>query len=393
MNLGDVNHDFRSLRGQSAVVGTGLVSAVEGGQGRTEVELAALASIRALADANIPLREVDGFFGASAAQNFPVAMIEYLGISPQIIDGTNIGGSSFEAHCLTAAMALHAGVCNVALICYGSTQRSNPAMDLGGRTGAPNPYDEPYNPRHPISDYAMVAKRHMHEFGSTREQFAEVALSARVWAGLNPLAAKRDPSSVEEILSASMICDPLTVRDCCLVTDGAGALVMVRAGDVARSPRPPIYMLGAGVGMSHWNIAQMPNLTTTVAKESSARAYAMAGLTAGDINIAQVYDAFTISVVLAMEDLGFCAKGEGGAFVASGAIKPGGSLPINTNGGGLSCMHPGMYGMFLIIEAVEQLRGSAGARQVKNAETALCHGNGGFFSAQATTLWGVADTL
>jgi len=220
-----------------------------------------------------------------------------------------------------------------------------------------------------------------------------VAVAARRWAALNPKAFARDPLSVEEVLAARTVCDPLGVLDCCLVTDGGGALVVTGAERAARSGKPPAYLLGAGVAHWHRDISQMPDLTVTAATESGARAYAMAGLGPADVDVVQLYDAFTINPILFLEDLGFCAKGEGGAFVSGGRIAPGGELPVNTNGGGLSYCHPGMYGMFTVIEAVRQLRGEAGERQQDGVEVALAHGNGAVLSSQATALFGTEASL
>jgi acetyl-CoA acetyltransferase len=233
----------------------------------------------------------------------------------------------------------------------------------------------------------------MHDYGTTRENLAEIAVAARQWARLNPDAFQRDPLTREEVLASRMISDPLTKADCCLVTDGGAAVVLTRAERARDLASSPVYVLGTGVAVSHRQIAAMPDLTTTAAVRSGKTAYAMAGVGPGDIDHVMVYDAFTIPTLLSLEDLGLCAKGEGGAFVSSGAIAPGGSLPVNTNGGGLSCNHPGMYGLFTLIEAVEQLRGRCGERQVKDAEIALAHANGGVLSSQATAILGTAATL
>jgi acetyl-CoA acetyltransferase len=203
----------------------------------------------------------------------------------------------------------------------------------------------------------------------------------------------RDPLSIDDVLGARMVCDPLTVRDSCLVTDGAGAFVLVRADRARDLPRVPVHVLGTGTAVWNRQISSMHDLTTTAARDSGRAAFDMAGLSPRDIDVVQLYDAFTINVLLFLEDLGFCAKGEGGAFVRGGAIAPGGRLPVNTNGGGLSCVHPGMYGIFALIEAVRQLRGEGGDRQVAGARTALAHGNGGTLSSQATAVLGLAQTL
>jgi len=380
-----------TLRGSAAIVGVGLAGLGEA-KGWSAIEIMAASAHAALADAGLTIADVDGLFVTSAFHALPtLSAAEYLGIRPEFFNGSAVGGASFEMHVLSAAMALDAGLCNVALIAYGSNQRT-----LGGRlmtTLEPQVNEAVYKPRQPISSYAMVTARHMHEYGTTREQLAEVAVAARAWAGLNPAAFTRDPLTIDEVLSARMISDPLTKYDCCLVTDGGGAIVMVRADRARDFPRKPVYMLGAAGAHWHRQIAEMPDLTVTAAAQCGPKAFAMAGLSPSQIDVLQLYDAFTINPILFLEDLGYCAKGEGGAFVSGGALAPGGRLPVNTNGGGLSCVHPGMYGIFLIIEAVEQLRGEAGARQVAGAATALAHGNGGVLSCQATCIFGTGDTL
>lgn len=381
-----------SLRGNVAITGVAESDLGEVGTGLGPLDLAGQATARALSDADVHKSDVDGLFTASSY--YPMSAMdtaEYLGIRPNYLDGSTIGGSSFVSHLLHAASAIHAGVCTTALIVYGSTQRSD-----GGRLvspSKPNPYEAPYQPRHPVSMYAMAAARHMHEYGTTREQLADVAVAAREWARLNPKAFCREPLTRADVLASRPISDPLTARDCCLVTDGGGAVVLTSA-DRARHIAPnPVYLLGAGEATSHRSISTMPDLTTTAAVESGARAFAMAGLSPSDIDTLQLYDAFTINPILFLEDLGFCAKGEGGGFVADGRTAPGGTLPVNTNGGGLSYCHPGMYGIFTIIEAVRQLRVEAGPRQVDGARTALAHGNGGVLSSQVTALFGTSETV
>jgi acetyl-CoA acetyltransferase len=379
------------LRGAAAIVGTGLAGCGEA-PGRTHLELLAEAAHKALADAGIGLSEVDGVYTATSLNFSPgLTVPEYLGIQPAIVDGTNIGGSSFLEHVISATMALQAGLCKVALICYGSNQRS-----ASGRLTSmadPPPYEFPYKPRMPVAAYALAASRHIYQYGTTVEQLAEIAVAARGWAALNPDAFMRAPLTVAEVRAARMVCDPFTVRDCCLVTDGAGALVMVASDRAKSSARKPVYFLGGGFATTHRQISSMPDLTVTGAAQSGPRAFAMAGLGPSDVDVLELYDAFTINTLLFLEDLGYCRKGEGGAFVSGGRIAPGGALPVNTNGGGLSCVHPGMYGMFTLIEGATQLRGEGGARQVNDAEIALCHGNGGTLSSQVTVLLGSAGTV
>lgn len=379
------------LRGAAAIVGASL-GGVPMAPGRSALEILGEAVHGALADAGLKLSDVDGLFTGSAYHFLAgLSVAEYLGIHPKFCESTMVGGSSYVGHLLTAAMALHTGQCEVALICYGSNQGSGFGK-LKSMAETPL-YEAPYEPRYPISSYALAAARHMHQYGTTREDLAHIAVAARQWAQLNPLAHARDPLSIEQVLASRLVSDPLSVLDCCLVTDGGGALVLVRSERAKDFPKPPVYVLGAAAATWHRQIGSMPDLTVTAAAESGPRAFAMAGLAPKDVDVLELYDAFTINTLLFLEDLGFCAKGEGGAFVRNGRIAPGGALPVNTNGGGLSCCHPGMYGMFLLIEAVQQLRAEAGARQVPNAQIALCHGNGGVLSSQVTALLGTAATV
>ncbi|OIJ68252.1 thiolase [Streptomyces mangrovisoli] len=382
------------LRGKVAVVGVAESDLGQVAPGLTHFDLMGQATARALKDAGLKKSDIDGFFCASSYLPFPTLDVaEYLGIRPVYADSTNVGGSSFVAHLLHAAMAIEAGLCTTALIAYGSTQRSD-----GGRLVSPTtllPWEEAYRPRYPVSMYALAASRHMHEYGTTREQLAEVAVAARHWAQLNPKAFTygRGPLTVEDVLSSQMISYPLTSKDCCLVTDGGGAVILTSAERARDLPTAPAYFLGGGEATWHRSMSQMPDLTTTAAVDSGRRAFAMAGLKPSDVDVVELYDAFTINTLLFLEDLGFCEKGEGGAFVSDGRIAPGGELPVNTNGGGLSYCHPGMYGIFLIIEAVRQLRGEGGARQQANTNVALVNGNGGVLSSQATALLGTAEAL
>lgn len=378
-----------SLRGTSAFVGTGQAG-IGAAPGYTHLDLLGLAVREALDDSGLKLSDIDGLFTANMVNILPtLAVGEYLGIRPKVAVGTNTGGNSFVDHVLWASLALQAGLCNVALICYGSNARTASSQSP---PDAP-PYEAIYKPREPIVSYALAAARHMHQYGTTREQLAAVAVAARQWAQKNPDAFARDPLSVADVMKSRMICDPLSLLDCCLVTDGAGAVIMTRSDRAKDLAKPPVYMLGCASAQTHRQISQMPDLTVTAAARSGPRAFEMAGLKPSDVNVLQLYDAFTINVVLFLEDLGFCRKGEGGALVASGAIAPGGKLPVNTNGGGLSCVHPGMYGIFTLIEGITQLRGLGSERQVSGAEVALCHGNGGLLSCQTTALLGTAATL
>ena len=377
------------VRGSVAVVGVAESELGQVAAGTTPLDLMAQGVVRALADCGLRLSDVDGLFAASTQLRFTtMALAEYLGIVPRYQDSTQIGGSSFMSHIAHAMTAIEQGLCEVAVIAHGSTQRS-----LSRATASPrefNPYESPYRPMLPVSAYAMAASRHMHQYGTTIEQLAEVAVAARRWALLNPVAWEKQPLTIADVLAAPRVSDPLGVRDCCLVNDGGGAIVLTSAARARTLAKAPAYVLGVGESLSHASISGMPDLTHTAASRSGAQAYAMAGVTAADVDVALVYDAFTINTVLFLEDLGFCAKGEGGPFVQGGAIGPGGRFPVNTNGGGLSYCHPGMYGLLLLVEAVRQLRGECGVRQVPGCALALAHGNGGVLSSQATVLLGAA---
>ncbi len=381
-----------SPRGRAAIVGVAESDLGEVGPGLTPLDLIGQATFRALDDAGLEKEDVDGLFSASAYYHMPtLSMGEYLGIRPRYSDATSMGGSSFVSHLFHAAVAIDAGLCEVALIAYGSTQRSSGGRLVSGSETLP--YEAPYRPRYPVSMYALAASRHMYEYGTTREQLAEVAVAAREWAKLNPKAFVRDDLSIEDVLESRMVSSPLSVLDCCLVTDGGGA-VLVTSSERARDLRkPPVYLLGAGEAHWHRNISQMPDLTVSAAAESGPQAYRMAKLGPEAVNVALLYDAFTINTVLFLEDLGFCEKGEGGAFVSGGRISPGGELAVNTNGGGLSYNHPGMYGLLLLVEAARQVRGECGERQVAGANVALVHGNGGVLSSQVSAVLGSEETL
>ncbi|MDE2516118.1 MAG: thiolase [Rhodospirillales bacterium] len=379
-------------RGAAAIVGAAESDLGHVADGMSPIDLMAQGTIRALADCGLTLADVDGLFCATTqGRTSAMSLAEYLHKPDAYVDSTIVGGSSFEIHVAHAAAALALGLCSVAVIAYGSTQRSVGRKQASVREV--NPYETPFRPFLPASAYALAASRHMHQFGTTRRQLAEVAVAARQWALLNPAAWEKKPLSIEDVLGARMISYPLSVRDCCLVTDGGGAIVMTtteRARDLKQKPVP---VLGFGQAITHASITSMPDLTETGARASGDAAYRMAGLGPAEIDVAALYDAFTINTILFLEDLGFCPKGEGGRFVEDGAIAPGGRLAVNTNGGGLSYCHPGMYGLFLLIEAVRQLRGTCGARQVGGANTAMVHGNGGVFSAQASVVLGSMATL
>jgi acetyl-CoA acetyltransferase len=389
-----VTRTEKELRGTTAVVGVAESDLGEVGPHLSSLDLVGQATARALDDAGLDKSEIDGLFTHSAFfQLPPVATAEYLGIRPRYSDSTAVGGSTFVGYLRHATAAINAGMCDVALIAYGSTQRSASGGLVSSGTPMMKSYETPFGPRLPATAYALAAARHMHEFGTTREHLAEVAVAARKWAQLNPVAFERGDLTIDDVLSSRMVSSPLTVRDCCLVTDGGGAVIVTSAERARSLRKPPVFLLGAAEAHWHKDIFQMPDLTISAAAESGPRAFANAGLTPSDVDVVEVYDAFTINTLLFLEDLGFCEKGEAGAFVENGALAPGGRIPVNTNGGGLSYCHPGMYGIFLIIEAVRQLRGECGARQVPDAHVGLVHGNGGMLSSQVTALLGDESTL
>ena len=379
-------------RGSVAAIGAAESDLGQVAPGTSPLDLMAQATIRALEDCGLALKDVDGLFvAATQARMGPLALAEYLGIKPKYFDGTQVGGSSFMSHVAHAQAAIQLGLCEVAVIAHGSTQRSVSRAQASPREY--NPYETPYRPILPISAYAMVAARHMHQYGTTREHLAEVAVAARQWALMNPKAWEKEPMTIEQALGARMVSDPFSVRDCCLVLDGGGAIVLTSAARARSLKNKPVYVLGVGEALSHASISNMPDFTVTAASESGPKAFGMAKLKPSDVNMVSLYDAFTITPILFLEDLGFCPKGEGGRFAANGNIAPGGKLAVNTSGGGLSYCHPGMYGLLVMIEAIRQVRGECGERQVDGCDVALAHGNGGVLSSQCTVIFGSQATL
>lgn len=335
----------------------------------------------ALADAGLTIKDVDGVFttGIGLGAMGVVGWCDYLNLTPNYLDSTSIGGASFVAHTAHAAAAIHAGLCEVALITYGSTAASARfAIGTGGAGGGGDPcdqYEVPFGPT-TVGAYAMIAQRHIHEYGTTSEQLAEIAVTTRLHASMNPAAKYRDPITVEDVLASRVISSPLHLLDCCMISDGGGALVMTSAERARDLKEKPAYLLGAGETVRHTGRG-MRDFLEIAAAQSGRLAFERAGVTAQDIDLAMIYDSFTITVLTTLENLGFCKRGEGGAFLSGGRLRFDGALPCNTDGGGLSSNHPGMRGIFLVIEAVKQLRGQCGARQVKDCRTALVHGTGG----------------
>jgi len=348
---------------------------------KTSFQIMAECTREALDDAGLELSDVDGFFGATMTMGAMgmVQLSEYLNIKPRYLDGTNIGGSSFVSHVAHAAAAIHAGLCEVALIVYGSTAASD-AMAIGTGGGAGRDpsaaFVSPYGMTL-VSSYAMVAQRHMHEFGTTPEQLADIAVSTRHHASLNPHAKMRQPITREDVLESRVIADPLHLLDCCIISDGGGAVIVTSLERAKDLRQPPVVVLGTGEAVAHREIGA-PDLMKNAAHQSGEHAFAMAGMTPADIDFCTIYDSFTITVLATLENLGFCKPGEGGPFVENGGVGLGGRLPVNPDGGGLSSNHSGMRGIFLVIEAVRQLRGGLGERQVEGAEIGLAHGTGGY---------------
>lgn len=350
----------------------------------------------ALDDAGLTLSDVDGLFTVGRGGMASVELAEYLRIQPSYTDSTATGGASYEVHVEHAAAAIALGLCEVAAIVYAGTPRSGSRRPGGGAdTSVASPrveFELPYGLRMPIGGYALAANRHMSVYGTRPEQLAEIAVSTRRWAAMNPRARYQEPTSIEEVLCSPLVCEPLHRLECCLVSDGAGAIVLAR-GDRARDlKRPPVLVLGVGSSHTHASISSMPDLTVTAGAVSGPRAFEMAGIKPADVDVLMAYDSFTITVLLALEDLGFCPKGEGGPFVEETELGPGGQIALNTNGGGLAYTHPGQYGIFLLVEAARQLRGESGPRQVLDAKLAVAHGCGGVLSATSTVVLGRDDT-
>jgi len=358
--------------------------------GKTVLQLQAQAAKAALGEAGLDKRDVDALFTAGNWAWSPnILLAEYLGIQPKYTDGTNIGGSSFEAHVGHALAGIEAGRFDVALITYGSTQRSDRSRNHpAAHATLAEQFERPYGMPAPVGAYALAAMRHMYQYGTSSEQLAEIAVATRKWAMMNENAMMRDPITIEDVLQSRWIAEPLHLLDCCLVTDGGGAVVVASARMAQRTRKQPIWVLGHGETHTHYSISSMPDLTATGAVRSGQTAFAMAGVRHDEIDVTEIYDSFTITVLLTLEALGFCQPGEGGAFVSGQRTAPGGAFPMNTNGGGLSYCHPGMYGIFLLIEAARQLRGECGPRQVPGAKIALAHGTGGVLSSAATIILG-----
>ena len=350
----------------------------------------------ALADAGLERGDVDGFctaagFGPEAGwQMNVIELAEYLGLRPKWFDSTDIGGAAFVSHAGHAARAIADGVIDVAVVSYAACGRSSPLPypDYSTNASGPGQYEAPYG-FSTVASYALAAQRHMHVYGTTPEQLAEIAVQCRANAALNPDAMYRDPITVQDVVSSPPIATPLRRFDCCVVSDSGGAFVLTSRQRAEQLRRKPVHLLGFGEAIGQMQMNQMPDFTRTAAAESGPRALKSAGLTHDEIDCAQLYDSFTITVLLTLESLGFCGPGEGGAFVQDGNLAPTGRLPINTDGGGLSSNHPGRRGALAVIEGVRQLRGDSPGVQLANPKTCLVNGTGGSLSATATLLLGV----
>jgi acetyl-CoA acetyltransferase len=346
------------------------------------------AAHNALADAGLTVKDVDGLFTAGFST---LATGEYLGIAPNYTDSTSVGGSSFVIEIAHAMAAINAGFCEVALITHGQVGRSSRG-GAGADPALPGPqFETPYGFTGAPINYAMACSRYMHLYGEerTRQALAEIAVATRKWAQLNPRALMRDPMSFEDYHNSRWIAWPFHLLDCCLVTDAGAAVVVTSAARARDLPKKPVYVLGAAEHHAHSIVSQMPDLTVHPAKVSAPRAFQMAGLKPDDVDLTMIYDSFTYTVLMSLESLGYCGPGEGPDFVKDQRTAPGGDFALNTSGGGLSYTHPGMYGIFLLIEAVKQLRGECGERQLSDPKVALANGSGGSLSSSGTVILGV----
>lgn len=383
-----------TLRGKTAIIGAadtevGVIKHL----GATQLCVDAI--LRALDDAGLDKSAIDGLVTCnSMAEPYMYhaeAVAEYLQIFPRYCVSVGAGGGTTFTALHQAASAIASGFCQTVVIAMADSLRSGlsreRALAMQSATGHPQ-FERPYGAPVP-GYYALIAQAHMHEYGTTPEQLAAVAVSGRKHAARNPAAQMRTPITIDDVLNSRLIADPLHLLDCSLVSDGGAAVILTSAERARDAKQAPVYLLGVGEGHNHEHISQARSLTTSAAVESGKRAYEMAGVLPRDIDFAGIYDCFTPVVIIELEDLGFCGKGEGGAFVAAGNTMPGGSLPVNTHGGLLSHCHPGNPGsMFALTEAVIQMRGQAGERQLEKADLALVHGQGGIMSSHCTIILG-----
>ena len=346
----------------------------------SQIQLHADAALNTLADAGLQAKDIDG---VATAGESPIAIAHYLGIAPRWVDGSSVGGCSFMLHVRHAAAAIEAGYADTILITHGESGRSGVGRGGGGggRASLPAQFEGPYGGMGPTTMFTIGVLRYMKQYGMTHEQLAMVAVVQREWAGLNPRASFRDPITVEDVLASRMIAYPFHLFECCLVTDGGGALIMTKAERAKDFPNKPVYILGSGESVESPMVSQMKDLTSSQAfRIAGGEALRSAGIGHDDVDHLMVYDAFAHLPIWGLEDLGFCERGEAAGFIEDGNTRLGGKLPLNTNGGGLSYMHSGMYGMYALQESVRQMRGTAPA-QVPDAEISVCLGVGGMFAA------------
>jgi acetyl-CoA acetyltransferase len=348
---------------------------------------------RALADAGLTKDDVDGFCSCGTGTLPPVEVTEYLGLRPSWVDSTGVGGAAWEFMLEHATAAIAMGQMDVCVLSYGSTTRADlkrgrRRANLSFGASGPMQFEAPFG-HALISKYGMATHRHMYEFGTTIEQLAEIAVSARYNAQFNPDAYYRDPITIEDVNSSRMIASPFTKLHCCIRSDGGGSIVLASEDRARDCAKDPVWVLGTGEAVSHTTMSEWEDFTESPCVKSGADAFGRAGVSPTDIDTCQVYDAFTGMVLLTLEGLGFCKKGEGGPFVEDGKLRVGGELPTNTDGGGLSACHPGMRGIFLLVEATRQLRHEFEApRQVPDARLACVSATGGWFSSVSTAILG-----
>ena len=346
----------------------------------SQIQLHADAALNTLADAGLAAKDIDG---VATAGESPVSIAHYLGIAPRWVDGSSVGGCSFMLHVRHAVAAIEAGYADTVLVTHGESGRSGVGRGGGGggRASLPAQFEMPYGPMGPTTMFTIGVLRYMKQYGMTHEQLAMVAVAQREWAGMNPRASYRDPITVQDVLDSRLIAYPFHLLECCLVTDGGGALILVSAERAKDFPNKPVYVVGSGESVETPMVSQMKDLTSSQAfRIAGSEAFRSAGIGHDDVDHLMVYDAFAHLPIWGLEDLGFCERGEAAAFIADGNTRPGGKLPLNTNGGGLSYMHSGMYGMYALQESVRQMRGTAPA-QVEDAEISVCLGVGGMFAA------------
>jgi acetyl-CoA acetyltransferase len=382
----------------AAIVGIG-ESPVGRVPGVDALGLQRMAALRALEDAGLKLSDIDGLLTTPIrVENWAMpcgVVAEGLGLHPRYLATLDVAGASGTSMAHHAAMAVATGQCEAVLCVAGQNMlsfasRGAAVKKLADAGWAHPDFEAPHGPLVPTL-YALAAQRHMHEYGTTLEQMAEVAVTMRAHAALNPNAQKREPLSIADVMQSRLITSPLRMLDCALVSDGAAAFIVTTPERARDLKQAPVSLLGHGYGHSHTYIGDYRNVTTTGAVQSGRVAFDMAGLTPADVDVAQLYDCFTITVIIELEDLGFCPKGEGGRYVENGGIGLEGRLPVTTHGGLLSAGHPGLAGgMFHLTEGVRQLRGQAAGRQVPDAEVVLVHGNGGIIGLHCTLLLGKA---